>query len=271
MKRDRANRIKGFAIDMQSYEALLSPHLLPGNHRQMIERINLQASDVARIASTYALNYASPPYPPQIDRCKSKDRRSKTRTDVVGSWGCKAQSSLVIPISPTTFPSKKFVSYSLHAPTSYNGKSDGASIELFDEAALNQKNHSRFAFFTTNLIIIYTFISKYISSSLHTIIMDVQRYGHPTILCRGIDGQRTTSCIIFKASGWPISEGDQKKDGDRPEPGKPTKPKPEKPKPEREGDKGKRKGKSPRTEQLVPKTMQKSRRSIYRPVAVPGY
>ena len=49
------------------------------------------------------------------------------------------------------------------------------------------------------------------------------------------------------------TEGDQEKDGNRPEPKKQKKQKTE-----REGDKGKRKGKSPRTEELVPSIMQKS-------------
>lgn len=66
------------------------------------------------------------------------------------------------------------------------------------------------------------------------------------------DRRRATHRIILEIQDRPISEGDQKKDGNRPEPAKPTKPKPGKQKPEREGDKGKRKGKGPRTEGSVP-------------------
>ncbi len=65
------------------------------------------------------------------------------------------------------------------------------------------------------------------------------------------------------------SDADQKKGGKRPEPAQPDKPKPEptnpdpgKPKPEREGDKGKRKGKIPRTEQFIALTLWKRKISL---------
>ncbi len=74
-------------------------------------------------------------------------------------------------------------------------------------------------------------------------------YIRPADMCRELGDQRTMYRVVVSVVGWPFFEGDQKKDGKRPEPGKPAKPKTEKQKPEREGDKGKRKGKSPRTEE----------------------
>ncbi len=186
MKRDKTNRIKRFTVDAQKSESLrkrlpLSAHPLSACDRQVIGCLNLQANGVMHIISIHAVSKTSPLTPPQIDTCKCKDTRSKTRVDVVESWRRKAQK----------YPFK----------------------------------------FATNLI----YISKYKSISLITLgcyrVTRVRRYGHLTTL------------LVF--------EGDQKKDGKRPAPGKPAKPEQEKPKPEREGDKGKRKGKSPRTEQLV--------------------
>src|SRR6266487_1682572 len=82
---------------------------------------------------------------------------------------------------------------------------------------------------------------------------DVQMYFPPVVIQKSNDDRRrATHRIILEIQDRPISEGDQKKDGNRPEPAKPTKPKPGKQKPEREGDKGKRKGKGPRTEGSVP-------------------
>ncbi len=60
------------------------------------------------------------------------------------------------------------------------------------------------------------------------------------------------SPLASEALSLSIFKGGQGKDGKRPEPAKPTGPEPGKQKPEREGDKGKRKGKNPRTERLVP-------------------
>ncbi len=82
--------------------------------------------------------------------------------------------------------------------------------------------------------------------------------------------RRTGGGVVFHGLDRLIFEGAQKKGGNRPEPGKPVKPK--KPKPEREGDKGKRKGKIPRTEELVPSIMQKNGflLSTHRSANLPG-
>ena len=256
MKRDRASRIEGFTTDVQSYEALreqllFSPQLLSKSDRQMVGFANHQASYVARIASIHSLSETSSPTPPQIDTFRYKDKRGKTSTKVVESWRWKAQASSVIFFLHTTSPSNKLTTRSFFTPTVHNNKRDGASTELHYRVALHQKDRSRFPCFTTGLVLINIFILSHIYSLLYSKLTNVQTYGRSAKLLRGIGSQRTTCCIVFEVLDWPVSEGDQKKNGGRPEPGKPEKPKPEKPKPEREGDKGKRKGKSPRTQQLV--------------------
>ena len=73
----------------------------------------------------------------------------------------------------------------------------------------------------------------------------IQTYSRP------VDMQRRSRKRRPGSLDRSTSEGDQKKGGNRPEPGKPTKPETKNPKPEREGNKGKRKEKSPRTEEPV--------------------
>ncbi|GAC1357063.1 MAG: hypothetical protein PVS3B1_04390 [Ktedonobacteraceae bacterium] len=78
---------------------------------------------------------------------------------------------------------------------------------------------------------------------------DVRTYIRPANLHQEDCNSKSLSYTAFAALNEPISEGEQKKDGKRPGPAAPQKPVPEKPKPQRQGDKGKRKGKSPRTEE----------------------
>jgi hypothetical protein len=71
-------------------------------------------------------------------------------------------------------------------------------------------------------------------------------------------GRGVENCLVFETLVWPIAEGDQEKDGNRP---KPVKPKPGKPKtdnPEREGDKGSQRVKRPKREGSASSTLQMS-------------
>jgi hypothetical protein len=83
-------------------------------------------------------------------------------------------------------------------------------------------------------------------SLLSPVLMDVQMYFCPVDRGRSCR-QRQAFRLVLEALGRSVSQGDQQKDK-RPGPTKPPGPETEKPPPRREGDKGKRKEKSPRTE-----------------------
>jgi hypothetical protein len=76
-------------------------------------------------------------------------------------------------------------------------------------------------------------------------ITDVQMCHYPTNIYKSNDVCRAGKHILLKRLVGSISEGDQKKNGNQPKPGKP---KPEKPKPDRKDDKGSQRVKRPKIE-----------------------
>jgi hypothetical protein len=118
-----------------------------------------------------------------------------------------------------------------------------------------QKECSEFACFATSLIPPDMFVFKCVLFSLGDKITYIQRYTCPAGGQRKPGNRSIMDRFVFRALGKSVTEGDQEKDGNRPEPKKQKKQKPEREGDKREGDKGKRKGKSPRTEELVPSIM----------------
>jgi hypothetical protein len=135
------------------------------------------------------------------------------------------------------------------------GKRDSTSLHLSHRFILHQKDRSEVACFAAYLTSPDAFVLKRI---VYNTVTHIQRCICPADVQQETGNCRTMDRLVFYALVRPISEGDQEKKGNRPEPGKPKKQKTETQKPERESNKGKRKGKNPRTEELVSSIMQKS-------------
>ena len=246
MKRGKANRIQGSASDVQSYShralrtrLLFVPRLLSERDGKMIDLANQQVICAAHKVSIHTLNHT----PPQINTSKYKSAKSKTSTFVVGSWRWKAQSSLGIPCPRTNFSSHKSILHPLHTHKSHKTKINTPSIVCLCRKISCQKAYSRRILLSANSS--YISKHKYTSLPMRGGSMDVRRFSRLVNVNGEIAGQKITQRVVFGNSNWFISGGTQKKDGNRPKPEQPGKPKKEKTKPDREGDKGKRKDKSP--------------------------
>ena len=193
---------------------------------------------------------------PQVDTSTCNYVRRKTRATVVGR-GRRICSSLVIPKLPAISPSKKTGTVSFPRLMT-DGKRDNASIQFYCGFMLCQKDRSGIICFAVYLIYTNAFVLKCVLFLLCNKDTYIRRCICPADGQRETGNRRTKDHLVSHTLDWPISEGDQEKNGNRPATGKPQKTKTEKQKPEQKGNKGKRKGKSPRTEELISSIMQKS-------------
>ncbi len=192
--------------------------------RPMTIELNQEAGDVYYASDIRSILDAMCNTPPQVDISPCRNIRRRSRSTAIEVWGSGTLTLLILPKSSTISSSEKVIAHA-------------SRYEIVR--------------FVTSLIFIDLLTFLYILLLWYPLFTDVRTYFRPADRQRRTGGQRTAPHRIFEGLSRPTSEGDQKKGGNQPGPAKPEKPKPEKPKPQREGDKGKRKGKGPRTEGVV--------------------
>jgi hypothetical protein len=227
-----------------SKQLIFSPHFFLGENRRATRWVNWQAGGIP--SRLLAMFNAARNTPPQIDEYAYIKRR--TSIGAVGIWRRRIPSSPVTHKLLPTFPFQQVLVHFFRDLVAFYCKRGNIAPRLSYWATRDHASRGICTCSTSAFIGRRSIRFKHISPLVYASITNVTWHFPHVNRKIGLDDRSTTQGIVLASPGEFIAEGEQKKGGKQP---KPAKTKPAQPKPEREGDKGKRKVKNPRTEELV--------------------